>query len=83
MRCFLVILTLIAVIYASFMIQVNFASWKFNNAIFERIDCSAQHEGQNRTQMQAMAFSTWSDYYLQGQSKQDVLADNGDFDSSP
>lgn len=74
-RCFLVILTLLAVIYASFLIQVSFASWKFNNAIFEKIDCSAQHQGQNRSQIQTMAYSTWNDYYQSGpQAKLDVLA---------
>jgi hypothetical protein len=73
-RCFLVSLTLIAIIYVSFLIQVNFASWKFNSGIYESLDCAAEHQGVNRTQMQSMAFSTWSEYNVNGQFRQDVMA---------
>lgn len=74
MRGTCVILTLLAIIYTSFLIQANFASWKFNSAIFETIDCNSHYKNSNRSQMQSMAFSTWSEYNIQGQFKKDVFA---------
>ena len=82
-RCFFVVLTLVCLIYFSFLIQANFAAWKFNTAIFESIDCQAQHQGTNRTQMQSMAFSTWSDYNMEGQFKKDIMKQKDDLDLEP
>ena len=43
-RGFLVALTLLLMIYFSFLIQVNFNNLKFESDKFEKIDCTAYHE---------------------------------------
>ena len=39
-RGFLVTLTIGALLYISFMVQVIFSGWRFENSIYEKIDCA-------------------------------------------
>jgi hypothetical protein len=47
-RGLLVALTLFALLYLSFLVQVEVSDWRFENIIFEKIDCGVYKEQNNK-----------------------------------
>lgn len=71
-RGFLVFLTLFAVLYFSFLIQVLFSNWRFESGNYEKIDCTEYKTINNKNLFENRAFAAWGEYNIQGQWKEDV-----------
>lgn len=71
-RGFLVFLTLFALVYLSFLIQVLFSNWRFENGNYEKIDCTEFKTANNKNLFENRAFAAWSEYNIQGQWKEEV-----------
>ena len=71
-RGFLVFLTLFALLYLSFLIQVLFSNWRFGNANYEKIDCTEFKTINNKNIFENRAYAAWSEYNMPGQWKEDV-----------
>jgi len=63
-RGFLVCLTLLGLLYVSFLMQVLVSDWRFENERFERIDCGAYKQLNTRSIFQNKAYAAWTEYYV-------------------
>lgn len=68
-RGFLVFLTLFALLYFSFLIQVLFSNWRFESQNYEKIDCTEYKTINNKNLFENRAFAAWGEYNIQGQWK--------------
>lgn len=71
-RGFLVFLTLFALLYFSFVTQVLFSNFRFENGNYEKMDCTEFKTVNNKNMFENRAFAAWSEYNIQGQWKEDV-----------
>ena len=78
-RGFLVCLTLLGLLYISFLIQVLVSDWRFENARFERIDCGPYKQLNTRSIFQNKAYGAWTEYSVAGQWRADLL-DSGNWE---
>lgn len=63
-RGFLVCLTLLGLLYVSFLIQVLVSNWRFESERFERIDCGVYKQLNNKSIFQNKAYAAWTEYYV-------------------
>lgn len=65
MRGILVFLSLMFMLYFSFLIQVLLNDYRFENKSFEKIDCGEITD--SRSVFETKAYTTWVDFFISDQ----------------
>jgi hypothetical protein len=64
-RGLLVLLSLMFLLYFSFLLQVVLNDYRFENKSFEKIDCGEISD--SKSVYQTKAYTTWSDFFISDQ----------------